>query len=313
MLRLVAPAAPTVRRDTIDGFYALILAAGALEATFVPQVGMVSASLRHAGEELLARPAGLPDYAADGTVLGIPFLHPWANRLSAERYQAAGQTVRLPAGLPREEHGLAIHGLRPAAWAARSAGACGDRATLDAELDFDGHAAFPFPHRIEQRVTLDPAALRIDTTLRATRGVPVPVAFGFHPYLALPGDERGEWSLTLPTRRRLLADARLIPTGEGVVEYAERRPLADRTFDDGYDELGERPFFTVAGGGRAVTVTFLAGYPVAQVFAPAGGDYVCFEPMTAPTNALVTGRGLRLVAPGATFTAAFEIRVEETS
>src|SRR3954454_21086395 len=226
MPRLVAPAAPSVRRDTVDGFAAVTLAAGALETTFVPQVGLVGASLRPAGKELLARPAGLPDYAADGTVLGIPFLHPWANRLSAERYQAAGQTVPLPAGLPREEHGLAIHGLRPAAWTARRAGARGDRATLDAELDFGGHAAFPFPHRIEQRVTLDPTALRIDTTLRATRGVPVPVAFGFHPYLALPGDERGEWSLTLPPRRRLLADPRLIPTGAGGVGAAERPPPA---------------------------------------------------------------------------------------
>src|SRR3954451_19697200 len=215
MPRLVAPAAPTVRRDTVDGFEAVTLAAGALEATFVPQVGMVGASLRHAGEELLARPAGLPDYAADGTVLGIPFLHPWANRLSAERYEAAGRTVRLPAGLPREGPALAIHGLLPAAWTARWAGPRGERATLDAELDFGGHAAFPFPHRIGQHVTLDPAALRIDTTLHATAGVPVPAAFGFHPYFALPGDERGEWSLTLPTRRRLLADARLIPTGEG--------------------------------------------------------------------------------------------------
>src|SRR4051794_1521965 len=304
MPRLVAPAAPTVRRDTVDGFEAVTLAAGALEATFVPQVGMVGASMRHAGEELLARPAGLPDYAADGTVLGIPFLHPWANRLSAERYEAAGQTVRLPAGLPREPHGLAIHGLRPAAWTARWAGACGDRATLDAELDFGGHAAFPFRHRIEQRATLDPAALRIETSVSAP--APMPIAFGFHPYLRASADA----DLTLPTRRRLLADGRLIPTGEGVVEYAERRPLATRTFDDGYDQLGEQPFFGLAGAGRELTVRFLHGYPVAQVFAPPGGEYVCFEPMTAPTDALVSGRGLRLAT---TFTAAFEIRVEETS
>src|SRR4051812_38995873 len=126
MPRLVAPAAPMVRHRTLDGFDAVTLAAGALEATFVPQVGMVGASLRHDGEELLARPAGLPDYAAEGTVLGIPFLHPWANRLSAEHYAAAGREVALPAGLPREEHGLAIHGLRPAPWHALSAGARGE-------------------------------------------------------------------------------------------------------------------------------------------------------------------------------------------
>jgi galactose mutarotase-like enzyme len=56
-------------------------------------------------------------------------------------------------------------------------------------------------------------------------------------------------------------------------------------------------------------VTFLEGYPDAQLFAPDVLDVVCFEPMAARVNALVTGEGLRTVAPGATATAAFEIRV----
>src|SRR4051812_41243223 len=278
MTRLVAPTAAGV--DTVT------LAAGALEATFVPAAGMVGVSLTHRGEELLARPAGLPDYAADGTVLGIPFLHPWANRLSAGGYEVAGQAVRLPGDLPRDEHGLPIHGLRPAAWTPEWAAAVGEQATLSAALDFPGHAAFPFPHRVEHRLTLDPNALRVETTLRAPKATPVPVAFGFHPYLTLPGEDRSDWTLTLPTRRRLLADARLIPTGKGVIEYAERRPLGERTFDDGYDDLGDRTFFAATGGGRELTVTLLEGYPAAQVFAPADGDYVCFEPMTAPADAL---------------------------
>ena len=222
MPRLVAPAAPSVRRDMFDGFPAVTLAVGSLEATFIPEAGMVGASLRHGGEELLARPAGVADYLADGTVLGIPFLHPWANRLSAERYSAAGREVRLPAGLPREEHGLAIHGLRPAPWRLVRASANGDHATLCAELDFAGHAAFPYAHRVEQHITLSPGALRIETRLAAP--APLPVAFGFHPYLRASEDA----VLTLPTRRRLLADERLIPTGERVVAYAERRREGDR-------------------------------------------------------------------------------------
>jgi galactose mutarotase-like enzyme len=56
-------------------------------------------------------------------------------------------------------------------------------------------------------------------------------------------------------------------------------------------------------------VTFGPGYPVAQVFAPPGRDLVCFEPMTAPVNALASGQGLRWVAPGAAFRAAFTIAV----
>lgn len=40
---------PSVERDALEGFEAVTLAAGALEATFVPSVGMVAGSLRHAG------------------------------------------------------------------------------------------------------------------------------------------------------------------------------------------------------------------------------------------------------------------------
>jgi aldose 1-epimerase len=61
--------------------------------------------------------------------------------------------------------------------------------------------------------------------------------------------------------------------------------------------------------GSRLTVTFLAGYPFAQVFAPPASDFVCFEPMTAPTNALRSGVGLRLVEAGNAFAAAFSIAV----
>lgn len=53
-----------------------------LEATFVPTAGMLCASLRHHGEELLAQNAGVDAYAAHGKTMGIPLLYPWANRLA---------------------------------------------------------------------------------------------------------------------------------------------------------------------------------------------------------------------------------------
>jgi galactose mutarotase-like enzyme len=45
------------------------------------------------------------------------------------------------------------------------------------------------------------------------------------------------------------------------------------------------------------------------VFAPAGGEFVCFEPMTAPGNALNSGSGLTVLAPGGEFHAAFRVRL----
>jgi galactose mutarotase-like enzyme len=262
------------------------LRAGALEATVLPGTGMAVASLRHHGEELLAQP---------GTTLGIPFLHPWANRLDGWRHDAPD--------VPRDEHGLQIHGVRPRAWSVGSAQADAVTATLCFTSP-----AFPFAHTVHQEVRVAPGALRITTSVIANGGVGVPIAFGFHPYLVLPGVPRAEWELTLPARRHLLTDARGIPTGATTRERAERAPLGHRTFDDGYDGLGRAPRFAIAGGGRRLDVAFVQGYPVAQVFAPATLDAVCFEPMTAPVNALVSG-GAPILAPGRTFAAAFEIRV----
>lgn len=59
-----------------------------------------------------------------------------------------------------------------------------------------------------------------------------------------------------------------------------------------------------------MTVRFDAGYRFAQVFAPPTLDAICFEPMTAPTNALVSGMALTILAPGERYSATFSITVE---
>ena len=52
-----------------------------------------------------------------------------------------------------------------------------------------------------------------------------------------------------------------------------------------------------------------AGYPFTQIYAPSDTDAVAIEPMTAPTNSLVSGEGLRTLDAGESFRAAFEIAV----
>ena len=41
----------------------------------------------------------------------------------------------------------------------------------------------------------------------------MPVAFGYHPYLRLPGAPREAWEVTLPVRAHAELDDRGIPTG----------------------------------------------------------------------------------------------------
>jgi aldose 1-epimerase len=139
--------------------------------------------------------------------------------------------------------------------------------------------------------------------------VPVPLSFGFHPYLAPPGAPRTHWEVELPALTHLRLDDRGLPTGAREPRPAERSTLGDRTFDDlcAVDVLPAR--FTVSDGTRRLAVEFADGYPYAQVFAPSAQQVICFEPMTAPVDALRTHVGLRCVAPGERASATFAIRV----
>ena len=102
-----------------------------------------------------------------------------------------------------------------------------------------------------------------------------------------------------------------MPTGEAEAAPASAGVLGDRVLDDGFDGLEDGAAFAVEGGGRRVVVRFEGGFPCAQVFAPPGKDLICFEPMTAPANALRTG-GFPVAAPERPYAAAFTVAVDST-
>ena len=309
-----------IGESTVEGHAVRVLRSPAgLEAAFAPGVGMIGCSLRHEGEELLGQRGGLAKYADTGSTMGIPLLHPWANRLDGREYEVEGVAVRLdPDRSPvrLDPNGLPIHGLVTASryWEVTGADADADAATLSARLPFADHpellAGFPFPHEllVEVRLTGDVLALR--TTLRPAGEVAVPVAFGYHPYLRLPGKPREAWEVTLPVRSHAELDDRGIPTGAAEDVSPPPGPLGDRIYDDLYPRLDDEPVFALEGAGRRLEVRFEEGYPVAQVYAPEGQAFICFEPMTAPTDALARGgRELPLAEPGSEFTARFSIAV----
>jgi aldose 1-epimerase len=289
------------------------LVAGDLEAVFLPGHGMLGASLRHRGMEMLRRVEDLDGAAASGRTAGIPLLHPWANRLSGFRYRAAGREVNLDPSSPLlhlDAHGLPMHGVPwcRLAWELTEA----RQDFLAARLEWtrsDLLAVFPFPHRLEMAATLRPDGLTLETTLIASSEGPVPVSFGYHPYFGLP-DPRAQWRLELPTMRRLVLDPRGIQTGDEVPFDGLDAQLGELAFDDGFALMAEQASFSIAGAARRITVEFLEGYPYAQIYAPKDKDYIALEPMTAPTNALTSGRGLRLVKSGEQFRAVFRICID---
>jgi galactose mutarotase-like enzyme len=286
-------------------------------ARFVPEAGMIGTSLTDSGAELLGQRRGLDAYVTAAKTMGIPILYPWANRLGANTYTAQHLTVTLKPGengVRADPNGLPIHGTL-AAYPGWKVTAASDN-ELSAEVDFGADprllASFPFPHLLTVTARLADRTLTVRTTVTATGDRAVPLCFGFHPYLRLPDVARGEWVIETPPLRHLLLDDRGLPTGESEQQPPMRERLGDNAFDDAYDQVAEGAVFAVSGGGRRIEVHFERGYPATQIFAPAGDEpeknVVCFEPMTAPTDALRRG-GYRCARPGEPEVAQFSLRV----
>ena len=305
----------SIRVHGSGGVGAVTLASGDLEATLVPELNMLGTSLRLGGEEFVALQGGTARYRSRSTT-GIPLLAPWANRLAAWSYRAAGRRVDLSGrDLTTDPNGLPIHGTMWAeSWEIETLSARGRTARMHAAFAYerpDLLATFPYPHRLEMAIANDGRSLSISTTVRPTGDRAVPVSFGFHPYLRLPSGRRSSWRLLLPRRGHLELDDHMIPTGRSVDERAESLPVGRRTFDDGYELTGGSTVGLESTDHR-LSVRFGAGYPFAQVFAPPGAGFVCLEPMTAPTNALANG-SCPVVEPGASFTARFSIQPGRTT
>lgn len=305
-----------------DGFETRILVSPEdIEAEFTPGAGMVGCSLRHWGAELLGQRRGLAHYARHGGTMGIPLLHPWANRLARRGYTWKGVIVDIPPGAPcvdDDENGLPIHGLLAgcSAWEVTLQQADKAAARLSARCNVaslpDVMASFPFPHRLFLDIQLAGDELTIATTLEATGVRPVPIAFGYHPYLRLPGVPRRDWSVEMPVVKRAILDERCLPTGQTEAAAFAFGPLGDRVLDDLFPQIKPDAVFALEGGGRRIEVAYGDAYPVAVVYAPADDDVVCFEPMTVPTNPFEGGWDVVSVPPGERFSASFSIRVLST-
>ncbi|MUL82003.1 MULTISPECIES: aldose 1-epimerase [unclassified Mycolicibacterium] len=287
-----------------------------LTATYVPAAGMVCTSLADERAdgivEYLGQRRGLQAYITDGKTMGIPILYPWANRLSANEYRAVDTVVNLTPGVDGvrgDTHGAPIHGVLAGNpdWQVIDQ----SENTLVTSLNWDADprllATFPFPHHLRMTVTLADRTLAVATTVTPTGARSVPLCYGYHPYVTIPGVPREDWHLQTPTMQHLLVDDRGLPTGESRQWPGATKRLGTTELDDGFD-VDDGAVFTLSGGAHQIEVTFERGYGAAQLFAPGSDNVVGIEPMAAPTDALRRGN-YKMAAPGNPETATFSIKV----
>jgi galactose mutarotase-like enzyme len=295
------------------GWPAVTISGGEYTTTFVPALGMLGAALTWRDRPFISLHGGLDGWR-NGHTTGVPLLAPWANRLARPSYRFGRSSVDLHRlrRVHRDENGLPIHGtlLGEHRWTVEQIRDDEDGGRLEAGFDYTAPAllrAFPFPHRLQVAVEVGPDGVLIETSVSPTGRRRVPISFGWHPYFRLPQGRRAEWRLTMPPRRRFTLDELHIPIGETVRQPGETVRLRGTSFDDGF-VLGSDRRFVLEDSSHQLTLRLGDGYRFAQVFAPAGKPFVALEPMTAATNALVTGDHA-VVAPGETFAASFSVRV----
>jgi aldose 1-epimerase len=286
---------------------------GKTKAQFLPERGMLGSSLQYDGAEILRRIEDLDSAARKGSTAGIPILYPWGNRLSEFEFEIAGKKNQADRSSPLihlDEHGLPMHGVP---WSMLKWDAKSEVDRIIAELNWntpDLLKIFPFPHHVQMIVIAQRDGLIIETKIAADENSNVPISFGYHPYFGIPDVNRSRWKLKLPAMKRLLLTEQQIPSGATETFTGFDDELGTNQFDDGFELQDPRCQFSIEGSRFKISLQILNGYTHAQIFAPRDKEFIALEPMTAPTNALISGKSLRVLDAGQSFSASFAIRIE---
>jgi len=319
----------TAEKKTLDGVEVVVLrdAARAAEVRVVPSVGNNSYEMTVHGKRVFWSPfETVAQVAARPVHLGNPLLWPWANRIEGLGYWANGKKYALQPELKNFQMSppnAPIHGLITYSKLWKVTGLGGDQksAWVTSRLEFwrepELMAQFPFAHVIEMTYRLAEGTLAVETRIENLSSAVMPVSLGYHPYFVLHDAPRDQWKVTLPAEEKFLLSPRLIPTGEKVANpYAQPQGLEGLALDDVFGKLKRDADgyarFVVEGVKESITVEYGPKYTVAVVYAPKGRGFVCFEPMTGPTNAFNAAHDgwyteLQSIQPGGVWTETFRV------
>jgi aldose 1-epimerase len=246
-------------------------------------------------------------------------LLPFPNRIKDGLYAFEGEELQLPITEPAT--GSALHGLtRWLAWTPLR------RTASSVTL---GHRLYPqdgYPLLLDLRIeyAVSDPGLTVTTTATNFGDSPLPFGAGYHPYFTVGTPTIDAAILKLPANAYLETDERLIPTAKVPVDgtdsdFREGRPIGaiqlDACFtdlvpdDDGFT----RVVLAHPDGEPGITLSMDPSHGFIQVYT---GDTlpeedkrrgIAIEPMTCAPDAFNSGEGLRVLAPGESFTGVWSI------
>jgi galactose mutarotase-like enzyme len=187
-----------------------------------------------------------------------------------------------------KQHGFA----RDLAWETRSVAVTdAPRATLVLRSTEATRAAYPYDFLLAITFSLVGASLRLDVDVENPGSVPLPFAFGLHPYFLVPDADK--------------ARARIATHATRAFDNVEKKTVPFHGFDLTAKEVdlhlldhGSSDSELAWGDGARLAIRASPELTRWVVWTLAGRDFVCVEPWTAPADALNTGESLIELPPG---------------
>jgi aldose 1-epimerase len=254
------------------------------------------------------RPCTSPGPHTDPNELACYPLLPYSNRIGGGHFRFRGRGVDVPCNRPGEP--LPLHGDGwLGAWDVESEDSTQVRLTLDRT---DGA---PYSYRASQSYSLDVSTLAITLGIENTGRESLPFGLGLHPFLTREADTQlaaaadGLWLCGndfLPVRH-----VPAPPAWQFGVAYPMPAAMINNAF------TGWSGRTSVMWPKRRLSLTISADTDYYVLYAPAGKDFFCFEPVDHPINAVNlpgggAAHGMTVLAPGESLTREFRFTVERS-
>lgn len=254
---------------------------------------------------------------------GIPILFPFPGRLKDGVLEWEGKTYELP---QNDRAGNAIHGFvhtRP--WRTIAQTENSVTAEFVASVD-DPSILEQWPADFQIRATYTLTGTTLSAVYEATNcgDAPLPCGLGTHPYFRVPlgGSSADACHIKVPYGSQwLFADK--MATGEQTPVEPLDAKFAETTLDNAFGDLTWQDGICVTSiedpeSGVKITQTFSDAFMGVVLFNPPHREAFCIEPYTLIPDAFQLAAkgidaGLRVLAPGESFTAQVDVAVTLTT
>jgi len=265
----------------------------------------------------------LETYSQHKKLAGIPFMHPWSNRLNGDKILNRSLTIneKQKTIIYRDANHLPLHGLilKSDKWKITSTKATESEASCTAKYSFDDKnllAIFPFLHDVFLTIKLQGNSIFYTVEINNKSNKAMPVCFGFHPYFSLknssqiylvtPGAAIAEVdNVLLPTQNFIEKDT-LFPFQNDILD------IKNQQIDHAFIHHNQDKKYRLITDNYVVEFDLDKHYRVMQIYHPdkAEKPYICIEPMTALADALNHGNYAAIPA-GKKFEATFSMKFKK--